>query len=83
MLRPINYFEYKDRSCQCGFEVVEDWSIMEINPPYILVENELYPDGTTFIINTHNYDEVPEKDQKYWFTAFPIQSVGYWIIKYK
>jgi len=83
-MQSLNFFEYKDRICQCDFSVVKDWEQMDINPPFILVENELQTDGSFYVINTHEY-ELPTKENTYTLgsSIVYIDILGFWRIKYK
>jgi hypothetical protein len=69
----ITFFEHKDRLCQSGFDVVDNWSEMDINPPFVGQEESVIEGNNHYAICTHLYEK-PEKGEGYF---------GFWRVKYK
>lgn len=80
IIESINWFERKDRKGQAGLNVIDDIENYDMNPPFVIVENEL-EDGILYVSNEHYYDK-PKNKYPNIENLIPTL-VGCWRITYK
>lgn len=77
IIESTTYFEKRDRNCQIGYFYIYNWDEMDINPPFISVDNDYLVD-TLYVENIHEYEK-PETVANF----YGLERIGFWRIKYK